>query len=59
MLYFSDKNSEGLTDNLAKICRPLEKLREAFKKSFVPFRNVCIDESLLLFKYHLKEIDLE
>ena len=53
MLYFSDKKSERSKDRLAKIRGLFDKLREIFKKSFSPFRNLCIDESLLLFKGRL------
>ena len=53
MLYFSDKKSESSKDRLAKIRGLFDKLREIFKKSFSPFRNLCIDESLLLFKGRL------
>lgn len=53
MLCFSDKNSERSEDRLTKIREPFDKLRETFKKLFSPFRNLCIDESLLLFKGRL------
>ncbi|XP_078045556.1 piggyBac transposable element-derived protein 4 isoform X2 [Augochlora pura] len=53
MLYFSDKNSERSEDRLTKIREPFDKLRETFKKSFFPFKNLCIEESLLLFKGRL------
>lgn len=53
ILCFSDKKSERSEDRLAKIRGPFDKLREIFKKSFSPFRNLCNDESLLLFKGRL------
>lgn len=53
MLYFSNKKSERSEDRLAKIRGLFDKLREIFQKSFSPFRNLCIDESLLLFKGRL------
>ncbi|CAK9809268.1 PiggyBac transposable element-derived protein 4 [Anthophora quadrimaculata] len=53
MLCFSDKKSERSEDRLTKIWGPFDKLREIFKNSFSPFRNLCIDESLLLFKGRL------
>ncbi|XP_023290186.1 piggyBac transposable element-derived protein 4 [Orussus abietinus] len=53
MLCFGDKESESSEDRLTKIRQPFDKLRETFQKSFCPFRNLCIDESLFLFKGRL------
>lgn len=53
MLRFSNKNLEKSEERLTKIREPYNKLRKTFKKSFYPFKNVCIDESLLIYKGRL------
>ncbi|KAG5877600.1 hypothetical protein JTB14_010287 [Gonioctena quinquepunctata] len=46
MLHFSDNE----TVNKDKIRPVVDVIRQSFKTNFVPFENLCIDESLLLFK---------
>lgn len=53
VLHFSDKRSETSKNLLIKIREPYDKLRETFKKSFCPFKNLCIDESHMLYKKRL------
>ncbi|CAK9809115.1 PiggyBac transposable element-derived protein 4 [Anthophora quadrimaculata] len=49
MLHFND-NSTTTDDPLAKIRPVINKIKTSFSQSFVPYENLCIDESLLLYK---------
>lgn len=52
LLHFSD-NEAALPkerDSLQKIRFIVDHLRKKYKEAFCPFRNICIDESLLLFR---------
>lgn len=51
-LHFSDNTLET-DDKLRKIRSIVTHLRNAYKNVFYPFENVCIDESLMLFKGRL------
>lgn len=51
MLHFSDNRQP--VGRLKKLQAILEPLRKAFKNAYTPGRNLCIDESLLLFKGRL------
>lgn len=51
-LHFVD-NDLPATNKLNKIKNLLDGVREIFKKTFYPFENLCIDESLLLWKGRL------
>jgi len=49
MLHFNDNNTAS-DDPLAKIRPVIDKLKASFLQSFAPYKNLCIDESLLLYK---------
>ncbi|XP_015185818.1 PREDICTED: piggyBac transposable element-derived protein 4-like [Polistes dominula] len=51
-LHFVNHNEKS-SDRLHKISSVYNKLQKSFKDSFSPFQNLCIDESLLLFKGRL------
>lgn len=51
-LHFSDNTLKN-DDNLRKIRSILTHLRKVYKEIFYPFENLCIDESLMLFKGRL------
>lgn len=53
MLHFCDNNEQADGDRLFKIRRIVDMLRLSFKNTFSPFQNICIDESLMLFKGRL------
>ncbi|KAG8238845.1 hypothetical protein J437_LFUL018294, partial [Ladona fulva] len=53
MLHFSNNNVPSDGDRLHKIRPVVDPLRRAFKNTLVPFQNLCIDESLMLFKGRL------
>lgn len=53
VLHFNDKRSETSKNLLIKIREPYNKLRETFKKSFRPFKDLRIDESHMLYKRRL------
>lgn len=50
-LHFSD--NDMTTDKLCKIRNLLDPLKTIFKTTFYPFQNLCIDESLVLWKGRL------
>ncbi|KAG8238671.1 hypothetical protein J437_LFUL018385 [Ladona fulva] len=52
MLHFSD-NIPNSGDRLHKIRPVVDYLRATFRHTLVPFQNLCIDESLMLFKGRL------
>ena len=49
MLHFNDNNTAS-NDPLAKIRLVIDKLKISFSQSFAPYENLCVDESLLLYK---------
>lgn len=53
MLHFNDDNNMSSNDPLIKIRPVVTKLRNSFSKSFYPYKYLCIDESLLLYKGRL------
>ncbi|KAG8238844.1 hypothetical protein J437_LFUL018293 [Ladona fulva] len=53
MLHFSDNNVPSEGDWLHKIRPVADPLCRAFKNTLVPFQNLCINESLMLFKGRL------
>lgn len=53
MLHFSDPNTQILGDKLHKIRILIEHCREIFKKTMMPHENLCIDESIVVFKGRL------
>lgn len=52
MLHFSDDHVSN-SDRLHKIHKIIDELRGTFCKFFYPYCNLCIDESLLLYKGRL------
>jgi len=52
MLHFSDDHAYS-SDRLRKIRKMIDELRRSFGNSFYPYRILCIDESLLLYKGRL------
>lgn len=58
MLYFSSEEGgphqpDEQVDKRYKISPLVDHIRSAFKNNFSPFKNVCLDESLILFKGRL------
>lgn len=53
LLHFTDNTLPPAFGRLTKIKHVVDMFRNSFSKSFIPFRNLCIDESLLLFKGQL------
>ncbi|CAK9824036.1 PiggyBac transposable element-derived protein 4 [Anthophora retusa] len=52
-LHFSNPEVSNCTDKLYKIRELHDRFRFSLKQNFYPFQNICIDESLLLFKGRL------
>lgn len=52
-LHFSDNEDQTHGDRLHKVRSVLSTLRKSFQEALSPFQDVCIDESLLLFKGRL------
>lgn len=53
MLHFCDNNLPAAGDSLFKIRMMVDHFRHIFREVFEPFGELCIDESLLLFKGRL------
>ncbi len=53
-LHFSNNTKQPEDDLLYKVNPVLCNLKEKFSNSFYPYRNVCIDESMIPFKGSLK-----
>lgn len=53
VLHFCDNNNIDRNDKLFKIRMLLNHVRKAYSDTFYPFQNLCIDESLMLFKGRL------
>lgn len=53
VLHFSDNTLPPLQGRLTKIKDLVDLFRKSFFRNFRPFRKLCIDESLLLFKGQL------
>ncbi|XP_050509345.1 piggyBac transposable element-derived protein 4-like [Diabrotica virgifera virgifera] len=53
MLHFSDNNLPKNGDSLVKIRAVIDHVRDAFRNAVKPHKELCIDESLLLFKGRL------
>ena len=53
MLHFADNNNPSETDRLWKVRDVFEMFTANYKKYFVPFQKLVIDESLILFKGRL------
>lgn len=51
LIHFSDNDNVPIEkDSLLKIRAIVDHLRNKFKEGFVPNKNLCIDESLMLFR---------
>lgn len=50
MLHFSDNSNVDTNDRLFKVRMVIDYFRNTFKNSLYPFKNIVIDESLMLFK---------
>lgn len=53
ILHFNTNKVTADSDKLYKIREICDMLRQSFRKVFYPFENLCIDESLLLYKGRL------
>lgn len=53
MLHFNDNNTNNNSDKLHKLRPIIDHCKYYFKHYLVPFQNICIDESLVLFKGRL------
>lgn len=53
-LYFSDSISNDSSDKLYKIRDLLNLYKHSFQSAYYPEKNICIDESLLLWKGRLR-----
>ncbi|KAL4153017.1 hypothetical protein QTP88_000850 [Uroleucon formosanum] len=53
MLHFSQNEDQVPGDRLAKVRMPLKEITKNFKEAMVPFENLAIDESLVLWKGRL------
>ena len=52
-LHFNDNGQQTTDDNLYKIRPIINHLRDVFGEILVPYQNLCIDESLVLWKGRL------
>ncbi|XP_041102644.1 piggyBac transposable element-derived protein 4-like [Polyodon spathula] len=52
-LHFSDNSPGEIADTLRKIRKIITALQETFTRVFCPFEDVCIEESLMLWKGRL------
>jgi hypothetical protein len=53
LLHFNDNETQIPGDRLYKLKPIIDHLRNVFSEVFTPFKNTCIDESLMLFKGRL------
>ncbi len=49
-LHFNDNSNQTVGDRLYKIKPVINELRKKFRLLVVPYKNLCIDESLVLWK---------
>jgi hypothetical protein len=49
-LHFNDNEYQPSDDKLYKIKSIIIHLRERFRKLLIPYQDLCIDESLMLYK---------
>ena len=49
-LHFADNNTEEEEGKLRKIQPIVEDLKKKFEKAIIPWENLCIDESLMVWK---------
>lgn len=53
MLHFSNPDTQIPGDRLYKIKILIDHTRKLFKKTLIPYENLCIDESIIVFKGRL------
>lgn len=53
MLHFSQNEDQVPRDRLVKVHMPLQEITKNFKEAMIPFENLAIDESLVLWKGRL------
>lgn len=53
LLHFCDNEQQEPGDRLFKLDAVLSELRMCFRENFIPFRNLCIDETMIPFKGRL------
>ena len=53
LLHFSNNEEQPPGDRLFKIQKILDMFRQNFQRNIIPFEDICIDESLILFKGRL------
>jgi len=53
MLHFNQNEDQVPGDRLAKVRMPLKEITTNFKEAMIPFENLAIDESLVLWKGRL------
>jgi hypothetical protein len=53
MLHFADNEKQVQGDRLYKVCEVLAKNKQTFVAQFLPFEDLVIDESMVLFKGRL------
>ncbi|UYV61742.1 hypothetical protein LAZ67_1006248 [Cordylochernes scorpioides] len=53
VLHFNDNKTQIPGDKLHKLKPVVDHMKSAYKNAFKPFQDVCIDESLVLFKGRL------
>ncbi|UYV64107.1 hypothetical protein LAZ67_2006590 [Cordylochernes scorpioides] len=53
VLHFNDNKTQIPGDKLHKLKPVVDHMKSAYKNTFKPFQDVCIDESLVLFKGRL------
>ena len=53
LLHFSNNDEQPPGDRLFKIQNILNMFRQNFQKNIIPYEDICIDESLILFKGRL------
>ncbi|UYV79603.1 hypothetical protein LAZ67_17003232 [Cordylochernes scorpioides] len=53
LLHFNDNKTQIPGDKLHKLKSVVDHMKSAYKNAFKPFQDVCIDESLVLFKGRL------
>lgn len=54
LIHFTDNTTPPISgDSLSKIRIIVEYIKNKFRENFIPYQNICIDESILLFKGRL------
>lgn len=53
LLHFCNNEEQEQNNRLHKLEMIISELKQCFKNNFTPFENLCIDESLVLFKGRL------